>query len=371
MQLGLVEAHAELEQRLALLAHPLAGIDPKYAQLWSLVGSVEQHLRAMDPCPVLPSKFSIIIDAEPATQSSAGIGAAWLGASADIHILLRPSGQHASIYAAREASCAPQPERVAVSEVPYTVVRLMRTHFGRTNSPAAPAAYGATQNGSPSLRGQARATPSERAPASLRDTSAFIGFHSVSARDGSTGAWFGLGLPFGSATTDTWLGIAELAERYGTGSLRVTPRRSVILPGVSQHTRAALERDCAGLGLICDPSDPLLHVEACPGAPACATALGETRQLARSLAQTLRPALERGATLHVSGCSKGCACSGPASVTVVRAADGCKLGFATDVAQLMAATAAEAPGPSEATVSLAEVTRRLASFAHTRGSDRA
>jgi sulfite reductase beta subunit-like hemoprotein len=117
--------------------------------------------------------------------------------------------------------------------------------------------------------------------------------------------------------------------------------------------------------LICDPADPLLRVEACPGAPACASALGETRAFARALATALplHAALTRGATLHVSGCDKGCACSGPASVTVVHAADGCKLGFSVDVAQLTAAS-----GSGQRGASTAELERRLAHWAHTRES---
>ena len=43
--------------------------------------------------------------------------------------------------------------------------------------------------------------------------------------------------------------------------------------------------------------------KACAGAPGCAQALGETRNLAQGLAADV-PA---GARLHVSGCAKGCA----------------------------------------------------------------
>lgn len=80
--------------------------------------------------------------------------------------------------------------------------------------------------------------------------------------------------------------------------VRVTPWRMLLLEG-------------AGLpdlpGVLTAP-DPLLQVDACPGAPFCATATVETRAFARALA---RPGL------HVSGCAKGCARAKPAAVTLV------------------------------------------------------
>ena len=65
-------------------------------------------------------------------------------------------------------------------------------------------------------------------------------------------------------------------------------------------------------------ADPLLRATACTGAPGCPQGLGETRQLARSLA----PHLPAGRALHVSGCAKGCAHPGPADLTLVATPEG-------------------------------------------------
>jgi precorrin-3B synthase len=56
----------------------------------------------------------------------------------------------------------------------------------------------------------------------------------------------------------------------------------------------------------------LLRIEACPGAPACASATVDTRAEARRLA-----AMDLPGTIHVSGCAKGCARSAPADLTLV------------------------------------------------------
>jgi len=93
----------------------------------------------------------------------------------------------------------------------------------------------------------------------------------------------------------------------GAAMLRITPWRMVLLPGLTDL--AVLD----ARGLITDPSDPLLSVIACTGAPGCPQASVETRILARQLAPALRP----GTRLHVSGCAKGCAQPGPSDLTLV------------------------------------------------------
>lgn len=105
------------------------------------------------------------------------------------------------------------------------------------------------------------------------------------------------------------LAAGDLRRMAGCGApvLRITPWRMVFLPGA----RADRLAGCAGL--LTDPADPLLRVTACTGAPGCPQASVETRALARALA----PRLEDGATLHVSGCAKGCAHSGRSDLTLV------------------------------------------------------
>jgi len=91
----------------------------------------------------------------------------------------------------------------------------------------------------------------------------------------------------------------------GTNGLRLTPWRSLLLEGGAMPV---------GHAFITDPDDPLLHVDACVGAPHCASAHAQTRVLARQLAP-----LTKG-SLHISGCAKGCARARPADVVLI--ADG-------------------------------------------------
>jgi precorrin-3B synthase len=105
-----------------------------------------------------------------------------------------------------------------------------------------------------------------------------------------------IGLPFGRVEASV---LADLVARDDRAvAVRVTPWRLLLIEGglLDAH------------GLLTDPADPLLHVDACPGTPYCSQASVETRDLARRLAQVVA------GRLHVSGCAKGCACQRAADV---------------------------------------------------------
>jgi len=108
-----------------------------------------------------------------------------------------------------------------------------------------------------------------------------------------------LGAPFGQLPAQD---LADLMVASGATALRVTPWRLFALegaPALPAHP------------FIDAADDPLLRVDACPGAPACPAATVETRALARALAGKVD------GDLHVSGCEKGCARPRAADVTLV------------------------------------------------------
>ncbi|WP_415921277.1 precorrin-3B synthase [Tateyamaria sp. SN6-1] len=107
------------------------------------------------------------------------------------------------------------------------------------------------------------------------------------------------GAPFGSLNAEA---LARLIHDSAARALRLTPWRLFLLEN-------AMPTDSPDF--IATDNDPLLHVHACPGAPACAVATVDTRSLARALA----PHYPKG--LHVSGCAKGCAHPRPAPTTLV------------------------------------------------------
>ncbi|WP_347265939.1 cobalamin biosynthesis protein CobG [Paracoccus sp. (in: a-proteobacteria)] len=95
---------------------------------------------------------------------------------------------------------------------------------------------------------------------------------------------------------------AATLQALAVAPLRLTPWRALLLESAP----------AAAPDLIADPLDPRLRLAACIGRAGCAAATVETRALALGLAHLL-PA---GALLHVSGCAKGCAHPGPATITL-------------------------------------------------------
>jgi precorrin-3B synthase len=109
-----------------------------------------------------------------------------------------------------------------------------------------------------------------------------------------------IGLPFGQLTHTGLAGLATSAH-----ALRLTPWRMILAEGVDEMP--------SGPEFITATDDPRLRVIACSGAPRCREAHADTRATATRLAARL----PTGARLHVSGCAKGCAHSGTATLTLV------------------------------------------------------
>jgi len=125
-----------------------------------------------------------------------------------------------------------------------------------------------------------------------------------------------LGLPFGRADAATLVAIAELAEQHGNGTVLLGRSREIFVCGVREVDAVLKVADA--LELITRARDSRRMVQACPGAPACAQAEGQTRALALAIAGALPNLCHE---IHVSGCAKGCAC--PRSTgAVVTARDG-------------------------------------------------
>jgi len=114
----------------------------------------------------------------------------------------------------------------------------------------------------------------------------------------------GVAAPFGRLEAAQLRELVGVAERAGASELRLSPWRAVYIDALMEVPEA--------LGLVVDENDPLLRIDACPGAPACRSASVDTRATARRLA-----AAGFVGTIHVSGCAKGCARSAPADLTLV------------------------------------------------------
>jgi len=129
----------------------------------------------------------------------------------------------------------------------------------------------------------------------------------------------GIAAPFGRIEAETLRTLAALSIKLGVRQFRLSPWRCFYTTVSDEQTAKTLLAAAQAHSLIIDTADPLLAIDACPGAPACRSTTLDTRAAARRLAPLLN---ELGCRcVHISGCAKGCARSKPADLVLVGAGD--------------------------------------------------
>lgn len=266
--LGLVDKSAEAEGRRNIVVTPLwtehDGVQTLAAALAAALG--------VEDAPQLPSKFGFAIDCGSCPVLSTVSADIRLERNAEGMLICRADGA---------ASGAPVSDGTATATamaLAQWFVESGGAHSGRGRM----SRHLATGAVLPSVFTQVPAQATLAFP----------------ARPGRLEPGVLVGFEFGQMHAETLIALAC------HGALRVTPWRMLLVEGMNDPPNIE--------GLITQPADPMLRVIACTGKPACFQALQPTRKLARRLARQLP---ER-ATLHVSGCAKGCAHAGAADVTL-------------------------------------------------------
>ncbi len=104
--------------------------------------------------------------------------------------------------------------------------------------------------------------------------------------------------------------VADLAEEYGTGRIRLTVHQKFVILDVPGHRTQGLADELAALGLQVRPSQFRRGTMACTGIEFCKLAIVETKDRAGDLISDLearRPGLDLPLTINVNGCPNSCA----------------------------------------------------------------
>jgi sulfite reductase (NADPH) hemoprotein beta-component len=114
----------------------------------------------------------------------------------------------------------------------------------------------------------------------------------------------------GDASADQMRLMADLAERYGYGELRISHEQNVILPHVARADLPAVHAELLRAGLATANVGLLSDIIACPGMDYCALATARSIPVAQELAthfQALGLEQEIGALkIKISGCINAC-----------------------------------------------------------------
>ncbi len=114
----------------------------------------------------------------------------------------------------------------------------------------------------------------------------------------------------GDATAEQMHAIADLAERYSHGEIRVGHEQNLVLPHVAQRDLAALWRALDGLGLATPNVGLVSDIIACPGLDYCSLANTRSIPVAQEIASRFRNldvARDLGRLhINISGCINAC-----------------------------------------------------------------
>lgn len=121
--------------------------------------------------------------------------------------------------------------------------------------------------------------------------------------------YIGVAVPVGRLPVSQMHALADIAEQFGSGELRLTVWQNLLIPNIPAH-RVELAIDCLrAAGLNCAAGTVLRGTVACTGNKGCRYAATDTKAHAVELASLLdaRFNIDQPFNLHVTGCPHSCA----------------------------------------------------------------
>ncbi|MDK1375407.1 MULTISPECIES: precorrin-3B synthase [unclassified Sinorhizobium] len=144
------------------------------------------------------------------------------------------------------------------------------------------------------------------------------GLHTLA--DGAT--VLGVGLAYAQADAASLTALLRKAEELAAAEIRLAPGHGLFVLGLDHEAAAIMQGLAFSLGFRIAPDDPRNHIATCAGTGACASALMETKAVARVVVDAAPELLDGSLTVHLSGCPKGCARPSSAELTLVGAPSG-------------------------------------------------
>lgn len=121
--------------------------------------------------------------------------------------------------------------------------------------------------------------------------------------------YIGVALPVGQITPKQMLRLAEIADLYGSGEIRLTVWQNFILPNVPDAYISTVQKALRRIGLDTQQSHLRSGLVACTGNSYCKYAQANTKGHALALADYLEKklTLDQPLNIHLTGCPHSCA----------------------------------------------------------------
>lgn len=121
--------------------------------------------------------------------------------------------------------------------------------------------------------------------------------------------YVGLHVPVGRITAVQLEGVAQLAERYGPGQIRLTVDQNLVITGIAEEALPGLLTEPLLQELRPNPSAVWRNLVACTGNDYCHYSLVDTKRQALALGTELERRgiqVPKGTRIHFSGCIHAC-----------------------------------------------------------------
>lgn len=318
-QLGIISKGSGADNVRNITASPLSGIDPlELVDTRELTVALNYHIVNSRELYGLPRKFNIAIDG--------GGSAAMLGETNDLSFQAARCEDTGDIYfrvglggitghgdfAKETPFVVHYDDVIAVADA---VLKVFIEHGNRSDRKKARLKYLLGDWGHDGFMAKVQ----ECVPGLLRpaadyalttpteiDRYAHIGAH-AQRQDGLY--YLGVGVPVGKLTTEQMQGLADIAETFASGDLRLTVWQNIIIADIPKAALASVEESVRALGLDTSPNAFRSNLVACTGSAGCKFAAADTKRDAIALADYLETVvtLDHPLNIHVTGCHHSCA----------------------------------------------------------------
>ncbi|MGI2909440.1 precorrin-3B synthase [Tolypothrix sp. VBCCA 56010] len=132
-------------------------------------------------------------------------------------------------------------------------------------------------------------------------------------------SYIGIILPLGQLLSKQLHSLTDLAQTYGSGTLRLTPWQNLLISDIPNSSIPHVKDEIERLGLHWNANHIQGSLVACTGKTGCASSATDTKQQALALADYLKKhiTLDVPVKIHFSGCPKSCAYHGKSDITLL------------------------------------------------------
>ena len=322
-ELGLTSRGSGADNIRNVTGSPTAGIDPQeLIDTRPLARALHHHILNHRELYGLPRKFNIAFDGGgriPVLEDTNDIGfvAVEVGEGAGVEpgvwFRLQLGGITGHRDFARDTGLLLKAEECV--PVATAIVCAFIEHGDRTDRQKARLKYVLDRLGFEAflsevekhLAGKLRRVPLDAcAPRRAADKQGHIGVH---PQKQSGLRYIGLVLPVGRLTSEQMRGLADIAERWGSGTLRLTVWQNLLISDIRDDDVAVVQRAIEALGLHWAASAIRAGLVACTGNAGCKFSASDTKRHAMQIAAHLeqRVPIDTPLNIHLTGCHHSCA----------------------------------------------------------------